>query len=232
MALSTGLFMAAVMYVLYMALEPYVRRHWPQTIISWSRLLSGKVRDPLIGRDVLFGVLLGTSWIVTYMVGFVFRQRAGNSPQFGGTEFLLGTRQLLGSWSTNVMGSVLGTLMFFLVLVLLRVLLRNRWLAAIGFVILYTAPKVLSADYPWLVLPVWVVIYGIAAFAVVRFGVVSLAIGILMANLLLNLPYTSDFSMWFAAHALFSVLVFAALAGWGAYTSMAGGQLWKEDPFA
>ena len=54
-AISTGLFIAGVMWVLYLAIEPWVRRHWPKTIISWSRLLSGQVRDPLVGRDILLG---------------------------------------------------------------------------------------------------------------------------------------------------------------------------------
>ena len=39
-AISTALFTAGVTWMLYMAVEPWVRRHWPKTIISWSRLLS------------------------------------------------------------------------------------------------------------------------------------------------------------------------------------------------
>jgi serine/threonine-protein kinase len=232
LTLSTGLFMAALMFVLYMGLEPSVRRRWPQTIISWTRLLSGRVRDPLVGRDVLFGALLGAGWSVTFVVGWLFVLRMGSSPQLGSTDYLLGMRDVIGNWGGNLMGSVLGTLMFFLVLVMLRVLLRNPWLAAAVFVAIYTVPKVLSSDYPWTVLPIWLIIYGVAAFAVVRFGLVALAIGILMANLLLNLPYSLDFSIWYTSHTVFSVAIFAALAGWAAYTSMAGAKLFKEDPFA
>ena len=66
LAVSSSLFMAAMVWTLYMALEPYVRKFWPQTIISWSRILTGKIRDPLVGRDVLFGVLLGLTWIVIF----------------------------------------------------------------------------------------------------------------------------------------------------------------------
>jgi hypothetical protein len=32
----------------------------PQLLIGWTRLLSGRVRDPLVGRDVLIGVAAGT----------------------------------------------------------------------------------------------------------------------------------------------------------------------------
>ena len=56
LALSTGVFISAAMGMLYLALEPYVRRYWPQAIVSWSRLMAGRVRDSLVARDVLFGV--------------------------------------------------------------------------------------------------------------------------------------------------------------------------------
>src|SRR5260370_27736605 len=54
-ALSWGLLAAALVALLYLALEPYVRRKEPQTLISWSRLLAGEVHDPLLWSDVLGG---------------------------------------------------------------------------------------------------------------------------------------------------------------------------------
>ena len=35
-----------------------------ETLISWTRLLSGRVRDPLVGRDILIGVLAGVALLV------------------------------------------------------------------------------------------------------------------------------------------------------------------------
>ena len=54
-----GLAWSCFIWVLYIALEPYVRRRWPATLVSWSRLLAGGFRDPLVGRDVLVGCLSG-----------------------------------------------------------------------------------------------------------------------------------------------------------------------------
>ena len=54
--LSSSLLMAAVGWLLYIGIEPYVRRRWPQTLVSWNRLLLGQFRDPLLGRDVLIGI--------------------------------------------------------------------------------------------------------------------------------------------------------------------------------
>src|SRR5262249_6868544 len=56
---SQPLWAAGLLWVLYMAVEPYVRRFWPSTLVSWSRLMARHWRDPLVGRDVLLGVALG-----------------------------------------------------------------------------------------------------------------------------------------------------------------------------
>ena len=79
-AVGMSLFFASVTWMLYVALEPYVRRRWPHAIISWSRLLAGDWRDPLVGRDVLWGVLLGVLWALIIGVGFLFLKREGATP--------------------------------------------------------------------------------------------------------------------------------------------------------
>jgi serine/threonine-protein kinase len=43
--LGASLVNAAFIWIGYVALEPHVRRIWPHTIISWSRLLAGQFRD-------------------------------------------------------------------------------------------------------------------------------------------------------------------------------------------
>jgi hypothetical protein len=57
--LATSLFLAAEVWLAYVALEPYVRRDWPDALVGWTRLLRGRVRDALVGRDLLLGVLAG-----------------------------------------------------------------------------------------------------------------------------------------------------------------------------
>ena len=53
-----------LLWLFYLALEPYVRRWWPHRMVSWSRLLAGDFRDPLIGRDILIGAALGMAMMV------------------------------------------------------------------------------------------------------------------------------------------------------------------------
>ena len=62
-------------WVVYMAFEPFVRKRWPGRIISWSRLLAGGFRDPLVGRDILIGAVFGLGIILCnfYLVDLVPR---------------------------------------------------------------------------------------------------------------------------------------------------------------
>ena len=48
-------------WLVYLALEPFARRRWPQMLVSWTRALSGRWRDPLVARDLLIGALVGTT---------------------------------------------------------------------------------------------------------------------------------------------------------------------------
>jgi hypothetical protein len=45
-------------WLFYIVLEPYARRLWPRALISWVRLLDGRLLDPQLGRDVLVGCLV------------------------------------------------------------------------------------------------------------------------------------------------------------------------------
>ena len=175
---STALFISGIMWVLYMALEPYVRRHWPQTIISWSRLMGGRLRDPLVGRDVLSGVAMGLCWVLAFNVGYFFLMRAGAPACVAvHANSCLEIPDLGGYWLGRFVVSILGTLIFFIILVVLRVLVRIPWLAGVLFIALFLAPKLLSSSHPMIEAPIWLIIYVIAAVAVVRFGLVVLANG-------------------------------------------------------
>jgi serine/threonine protein kinase len=231
LAISTALFVSAFLWVLYLALEPYVRRLWPQTIISWTRFVSGRLRDPLVGRDLLFGVLLGITWDFVFELGYFFQIRAGAQPLLGNSEILQGLRETVAIGLINVISSIQTTLIFFFLIVLLRILVKNRWLAAAIFTLLFAVPRTLASNHPFIDAATSLIIYGIAAFAVVRFGLIVLAVGALTADVLLNLPITLDFSNWYAGRFLGVVLGFVLIAAWGFYTSLGGQRLWKEDMF-
>jgi serine/threonine-protein kinase len=230
LAVSTALSSAAVVWLLYMALEPYVRRLWPQAIISWTRLISGRIRDPLVGRDVMFGVMLGLTWVIIIIGRILFAtSHFYSAPHLPSTDYLLGLRQTLGAILAHVPGGISGTLFFFTILVVLKLLLRNRWAAAAGFVLIFGLLKVLGSHHPGLDGAVTVLVYGIAAFALVRFGLITLGVAVFSANLLLNVPISVDFSRWYASESLLAPLCVLVLGIWGFYTALGGQKLIKGE---
>ncbi len=88
LTISTSLLWGGVTWVLYLAIEPYIRRFWPQAIISWSRLLAGRWRDPLVGRDVLYGAILGILFCDIFGIRYRLVARFGAPPASLDTSYL------------------------------------------------------------------------------------------------------------------------------------------------
>jgi len=228
-AVSTGLFVSGTTWMLYLAVEPWVRRHWPQTIISWSRLLSGQVRDPLVGRDILFGVILGVVWVLVFQIRYIPMMRMGAAPGLVSTEALMGGRHAMGAWLQQWPQSIQTTLVFFFVLFGLKVLLRKEWIAAIVFVAIFAVPRALTSTYMAVEMPAQILVYAIAVLIVLRFGLVPLACAIFTINLMANLAFSADFSAWYVTTSILGLLSVVALAGWGFYHSLGGEPLWKAE---
>ncbi len=231
LAASGAVFLAAVFCVVYLAIEPYIRRHWPHAIISWSRLMAGRIRDPLVGRDLLFGVILGIIWSVLLSLLFLGMKKIGATPEFSSTEFLLGPRQIIGACLTHLALSVQATLGFFFLMFVFRVIFRKPWLAALVFVAFWTSIKSYGEHHLFLIIPAFVAVYGVAAFVVLRFGFIALAAGIFTVDLLMNIPLTADFSSWYFGNAVFVLLLIAAMAVWGCFTALAGQKVFRENLF-
>jgi hypothetical protein len=226
LAVSTALFLSGLVFVGYLALEPYVRRYWPQAIISWSRLLTGRVRDPLVGRDILFGVLLGVIWILVFKAARLVLMKMGASPDLFSTDYLVSARQGFGAWLSQFPVAILGTLEFFFMFLGLKVILKRDWLATVVFVAIFTAAKSAGSHHVAVDAATAIVVYLILALIVYRFGLVPLACATFTVNLLANVPFTADLSAWYFGSTLFALLSVVALAVWGFYHSLGDEPLW------
>jgi predicted Ser/Thr protein kinase len=229
-AISGALFLAGFVWVLYVALEPYLRHHWPHAIISWSRLVSGRLRDPLVGRDLLLGVLLGTAWTVILGIQYLLTLRAGHAPQMGDPNCLLGTREMIGSVLSSGL-SVVNGLALFVALLLLRVALRNTWFAATVLVVVLTSVASLASPDHLLTAITMGIFWSTVVVTMVRLGLVATSVGSSVFLALQSQPYTLDFSAWYASHVFGVILSVLALAAWGFYTSLGGRPLWKDELF-
>jgi serine/threonine-protein kinase len=228
-ALATSLFMGGVVWMVYLAVEPWIRSRWPHAMISWSRLLSGQFRDPVVGRDILFGVGFGVIWLLTFSLAYIPLSRMGVSPNFLSTPYLLGGRAAFGQWLIQIPLSIFITLQFFFLAFGLRVLLRKDWIAAIAFVLIYVGLRSLGATHPSVELPEVTCVYIVLVIMIFRFGLVPLAVAAFTVDMLANVPFTADFSQWYMGTTALTLVSVVALAVWGFYHSLAGEKVWKVE---
>jgi len=125
-AISQSLFGAAMLWVFYLAAEPYVRRSWPHILITWSRVLGGRFRDALVGRDLLIGAACGVAMTV---ISYTFHMVPG---WFGwpaidphAPDLVLGTRALLARMFMVLSNAMSNAMLGVLGLALLRAALQR-----------------------------------------------------------------------------------------------------------
>jgi hypothetical protein len=220
LAVSQALLAAGVLWLLYIALERFVRRRWPATIISWSRALSGGLRDPLVGRDVLVGVLFGIAKALIPVVENLVRLRLDAAPQGSARDGWLSARYLIAENLDGISVTLFIALAFVFLLFLLSALTRRRWLAAIIFVLIILAPTLFGGSNPMITGPFVLLFNATTVIILLRFGLATLATGVFVSNLLFNLPITTDFSAWYTGSALAVLLVVLAIAGYAFHTSL------------
>jgi Protein kinase domain len=233
---SGSLIFSVLVWLIYIALEPHVRRRWPNALISWSRLVAGEFRDPIVGRDLLVGMLLGVGWPIGSRAAFLAPQWMGKTPPapihlFDVPPFN-GIRWSVAVLLANITIFVFGALAFFFVFFLLRLVLRREWLAAAVMIVIGAAPSALTA-HPFLKATGVAVFFALALMVLVRFGFLSLLVGLTLDNVLEGFPLTAHWSAWYAEPTIFLFCVFAAAGVYSFYISLGGkpafGSLSLED---
>jgi hypothetical protein len=228
-------FWAIQVWLLYMALEPYARRRWPQMLISWKRLLAGRPRDPLVGRDILIGCLVGTAIRATFALTVIAPEWLGKAPLTPDSDYLsfglASLRDVGFRLFVNEYSAVLFALAFLFLLVLLRSLLRIQWLAVTLWCVVLASPlKGEDTALEWALGVLRAVLFGLA---LVGGGLLSMVVALFVSFVLLEAPLTLELSAWYASRGLPTLLVLAGLAIYGFHTSLAGksllGQSFLED---
>jgi protein kinase-like protein len=220
--MSSALFFSAIVWALYLALEPYVRRRWPTSLITWSRVLSGKFTDPLVGRDLLIGILFGLCFtLLSKLPALITGQPAADV----GPDVLLGMRFVVGYFFDATRGAVIVPLAITFLLTLLRALLRRDWLAGAIVVLIFGLTFFLSDSPSYAVLSV--MLLGLIVLAFIRFGLLTLFASLLIFFWLNSLPFTTNLSAWYAGTSFFVVFIVTALAGYAFYTSLGGQKMFE-----
>jgi serine/threonine-protein kinase len=238
--IQSALFWSCFVGVMYLALEPYLRRRWPERIISWNRLLAGDFRDPLVGRDVLIGAAIGAfNVMLMYSRLALPRWLSADSGIPDSTEafkFGVAGTSAFGQMFINQMtASIVQAFMLVFLLLFLSLLLRKDWVGiTVGSLILialFVSPEVSRAHWIGLVVISLTVVTQI--FCALRFGPLALMSTFLVFHLWVFYPITTEVTAWYASSFVLILIILLSLASFGFYTSLGGqsvfgGKLLKE----
>ena len=214
-----------LVWVVYVGLEPYARRLWPDGMIAWSRLLAGRLRDPLLGRDILIGAAVGVVlqlWWILYDVLVRWASLLPRTPEQGSLASLVGLRQTLGQLSNEIFQSIYIPIGWLFLVLLFRWLLRSQWAAVVGLSVIVAASFAPSAANPWVMFGFSLVAFGGFLVVLVRFGLVSAVAWAIFMFVPEDVVLTLDTSAWYFERSLFTLLLLAGLAIYAFRISTAG----------
>jgi hypothetical protein len=119
-ALASAAYICLEYWLIYLALEPWVRRYWPQTMITWSRVVAGKWNNPVVGRDLLFGTFFGVVYALIIALYEYANLRIGVAFLGGSVLNLNSFHAFADSLAGLLFSEVSGSLTFLLTLFLAR----------------------------------------------------------------------------------------------------------------
>ena len=109
-ALAFGVFNGGMVWIYYLAIEPYARRFWPDALLGWTRLLSGHVRDPRVGRELLIGLLFGGVGLLidlSKLVPMALGWRIPGLPMGNDLQYFDGVASVGAQWLEIAIGALM-----------------------------------------------------------------------------------------------------------------------------
>jgi hypothetical protein len=222
-AVAFGLFYGGFVWVLYLAVEPFVRRRAPNSLIGWTRLIHGRWRDPRVGRDVLVGAVAGMALMMclnaTYFIADALKL-VGPEPYRTDLGTLLGARYILISLLEIPLSATASALVLLFFFSLGYMGFKQVWP---GRLIFFSITALMTFLFRGGGNPIVTALFALAAAAILtavyaKFGV--LAALALQAFSGWPLPVTLDLTAWYAPTMLLATVVLllgvVALSAWTA----------------
>jgi serine/threonine-protein kinase len=229
-ALATSTFVAAVVWGVYIALEPSMRRRFPQMLIGWSAVLTGRFRDPIVGRDVLLGIAGGVWLMALARLWNDLHTGAAGSPGQVSLAPLMGLRGVLASCMI-LLPAVRNALLFLFLLFLVRLLLRSAWLAAAAFGAIFSLLTIVANHSSLADASALFLAFSITALILLRLGLLTVTALMFANNVVSSATPTLNVNAWYFANSVALLCVVAALAFWAMRTSTGGRRLFQSDLF-
>ena len=233
-ALALASFTGGFCWIYYLAAEPYGRRFWPDALLGWTRLWSGRLRDPRVGRELLIGMAFGAVSLFVVEVPKMLAINLGwKMPQFpfGNSLWVAADPAgLVSQWLNYVLGGLQSALAIAMIFLVFRLVLRRPRIALVaGAVFLLFAinnAQIVSGN--------WVGRFNVVAFTVLmtlvvhRFGLIAAAALLFVDNVIHDIPMTTDLSVWWSTPTVLTVSLVIALAAFAYYAARGGEPLFGQ----
>ncbi len=219
-------------WVMYLAIEPYVRRIWPRMLVGMVRLLSGRLRDPLVGREILIGTVAGLGVVAFGTVADLLVRHAGlggGTPHLPTVDVGRGPQLFARSLVFAFAGPWLGTAINVTGLLAMRLATGRTWAAAVLGAVLIGVSSYDPTSGPAMPLAIvaWCAVLGIVT--VLMFTRVGLLAALIMnVMILFPEPTTTDLTAWYGPYALASFVGIFAIASYGFWLTLAGQRIFKD----
>jgi len=217
---------AALVWTLYLALEPEVRARWPHALVTWNRLLAGQWLDAQVGAHILLGATVGCA---LWAAGETLTQWGGKSAvnASGALLYTLGTRQWLGAHARALGVALTAGLMVFLAIFGIRQMVRKNLLAAVITAAMFTMTEsevVHSADWVFMA-AVYMLLYTALIFVLLRLGLVSTMAAIYFINSFNALTLGGDWKSWYTPAGLATLFLMLGITLFAFWRSLGSREL-------
>jgi serine/threonine-protein kinase len=231
-AAGDWLLSAAILFLVYLALEPEVRARWPHSIVTWNRVLAGRWRDPQVASDILIGAAVGVGMFTFFKLVFLLISRHVEPVSFDvSLRFALGTRQWIGGHASGLSDALRTGLMIFLCIFGMRQMLRRDALAAVAAALLFTMVQgeVIYAENWALMTLLYLLVYSALAFVLLRCGLVATIAAVFFADSGNAVLLGWDWTTWYAPYGVASLLLLIGIAVWAFWRSLGDRELLAEE---
>jgi serine/threonine-protein kinase len=205
---------AAVLWLMYLAIEPAIRARWPHSIVTWNRVLAGRWRDSQVAAHVLIGAAMGSSiWLAASLVDF-WRSAKGDLGAGGDLYFTMGSLHWIAGCAHVFSNALFVSIALFFAVFAFRFLLRLDVLAAIAasLLFIFSEGNVASSPHWQIQALIYFVIYASIFFLLLRYGLVATMAAVVFINGSNAILLGGNWQAWYVPYGLASLLLLLAIA--------------------
>ena len=216
---------------MHLAVEPAMRRHWPNSLLGWTRLLRGEIVDARVGQNALFRIGAGALITLLIFAKGPLNHAAGVPypiASFGNTRYFEGLHYVIGFlFSLFVFQTVFNAMWFILTIVGLTRLFKRMWVVGLAATVVFTflAARDFFVDAPgvlWINFTIAFIVVGIITMLAIRVGLLATVMAFCSTFVLTATPWSFDTSAWSFQESALAFLVIAGLTAFAAYAARSG----------